>query len=57
MDFFGKTVVVTGGTQGVGCETAKLFARSGARGVAICGRNEQNGVAVAEELRRISCRS
>lgn len=49
--FAGKALVVTGGTQGVGLATAKLACASGARAVAICGRNAGNGEAAADELR------
>ncbi len=41
--FTGKSVVVTGGTQGVGLATARLVALRGAEAVTICGRNEVNG--------------
>ena len=53
LDFSSKNVVVTGGTQGVGRATAILFARSGASGVAVCGRNAENGAVVVEELRQL----
>ena len=57
MGFEGKAVVVTGGTQGVGRETAKLLARRGARGVAICGRSAANGSAVADEIKELGARA
>lgn len=50
IDLSGKTFIVTGGTQGLGEEIAKLLARRGAAGITICGRNEQNGVRVAKDL-------
>jgi NAD(P)-dependent dehydrogenase (short-subunit alcohol dehydrogenase family) len=48
--FLGKSVVVTGGTQGVGLATARLLVRRGAANVTICGRNEENGRKAAAEL-------
>ena len=39
--FKGKVVVITGSTQGIGAETAKLFASRGAKAITICGRNEK----------------
>ena len=50
MDFSGKAIVITGGTLGVGRTTARLFGESGARAIAICGRNEANGAAAVDEL-------
>jgi NAD(P)-dependent dehydrogenase (short-subunit alcohol dehydrogenase family) len=51
--FRGKSVVVTGGTQGVGLATARLLVQRGASSVAICGRNEANGRAAEKELREL----
>ena len=48
--FAGKVAVVTGGTQGLGSATAHMFARRGAAGVVLCGRNRENGEKVAAEL-------
>jgi len=48
--FVGKSIVVTGGTQGVGLATARLLAERGAVALAICGRNEANGRQAEEEL-------
>ena len=47
----GKALLVTGSTQGVGAEVARLAVEAGARGVLICGRNRARGTAVAEALR------
>ena len=48
--FKDKIVVITGSTQGSGAETAKLIASRGAKGIAICGRNEKNGLNVKSEI-------
>ena len=48
--FEGKIAVVTGGTQGVGEATARLFAMRGAAGLIICGRNNNKGRRVAADL-------
>jgi NAD(P)-dependent dehydrogenase (short-subunit alcohol dehydrogenase family) len=52
----GKVAVVTGGTQGLGEAVARLFAQRGAAGLIICGRNEERGRAVAEDIARQGCR-
>ena len=41
--FKDKIIIVTGSTQGSGAETAKLLTSRGARGITICGRNEDKG--------------
>jgi len=51
----GKIAVITGGTQGLGEATARLFAERGAGGLIICGRNEERGAAVAADLSRAGC--
>lgn len=48
--FKGRSVVVTGGTQGVGLATARLLVERGVDAVTICGRNEANGRNAASEL-------
>lgn len=51
----GKIVVITGSTQGLGADTARLFAQRGAAGLVICGRNKTNGESVAAEISEKGC--
>lgn len=46
----GRIAVVTGGTQGLGAATARLFAERGAAGLVICGRSREKGEAVAADI-------
>lgn len=46
----GRVIIVTGSTQGVGEAVALHAAAEGARGVVICGRQQELGAAVAEAL-------
>jgi NAD(P)-dependent dehydrogenase (short-subunit alcohol dehydrogenase family) len=48
--FAGKTVLITGGTSGIGAATARAFAAQGAN-VVICGRREALGKQVEAEIR------
>ncbi len=50
MIFNNKTVVITGGSEGVGAATARLFAEAGAN-LMLVARNKKNLDAIAEELR------
>jgi NAD(P)-dependent dehydrogenase (short-subunit alcohol dehydrogenase family) len=49
MGFEGKTVLVTGGTSGIGEATARAYAAAGAN-IVITGRDEQRGQRIAREL-------
>ncbi|MEM6634527.1 MAG: SDR family NAD(P)-dependent oxidoreductase [Pseudomonadota bacterium] len=49
IDLTGKTVVITGGTSGLGQESARSMAAKGAH-VVITGRNMDKAQAVAEEI-------
>ena len=51
--FQDKIIIVTGSTQGSGAETAKLIASRGAKGITICGRNEEKGNKIKEEIIKI----
>jgi NAD(P)-dependent dehydrogenase (short-subunit alcohol dehydrogenase family) len=57
MQLAGKVAVVTGGTQGLGEATARLFADRGAAGLVICGRNAARGEDIARELNEAGCRT
>lgn len=46
----GKVAVITGGTQGLGAAIARLFAKAGAGGIAIIGRDAAKGERVAAEI-------
>jgi short-subunit dehydrogenase len=50
MIFKDKTVIVTGGSEGVGAATARMFADAGAN-LVLVARNRKNLEAIAEELR------
>ena len=49
-DFEDKTVVITGGSEGVGAATARRFAAAGAN-IVLVARTRKNLELMAEELR------
>jgi NAD(P)-dependent dehydrogenase (short-subunit alcohol dehydrogenase family) len=53
----GRTVLVTGGTQGIGEGCALAAAEAGAAAVCITGRNPERGAAVVERLRALGARA
>ena len=53
MDFKGKTVIVTGGSEGVGAATARAFASRGAN-LVLVARTRKNLELIANELSRIT---
>jgi NAD(P)-dependent dehydrogenase (short-subunit alcohol dehydrogenase family) len=53
--FEGKYAVITGSTQGLGEATARLFAKRGAAGIIVTGRNSERGRSVAESLTNQGC--
>ena len=50
--FENKVVIITGSTQGSGAETARLFAKRGAKAITICGRQETKGNEYGHVLHR-----
>lgn len=53
MEFKDKTVVITGGSEGVGAATARAFARVGAN-LVLAARTKKNLEKIAEELRPLT---
>jgi len=52
-DFKDKTVIITGGSEGVGAATARMFARLGAN-LVLVARSKRNLEKIAEELRSMT---
>ena len=53
MIFKDKTVIITGGSEGVGAATARMFATAGAN-LVLVARNKKNLEAIAQELRELT---
>jgi len=53
MDFKDKTVIITGGSEGVGAAAARAFAKAGAN-LVLVARNKKNLETIADELRAIT---
>lgn len=54
--FEGKTIIVTGGTSGIGLAIARVFASEGAA-VAIVGRDQERGESALREVRAMTNRA
>lgn len=50
MEITGRTIVVTGGGNGIGAALARRFAADGARGVVVADRDADGAARVAEEI-------
>jgi len=53
----GKTVLITGATQGIGRAIALECANSGAEQVVISGLDQGDGDTVVEEIRSLGCKA
>ncbi len=51
--FKDKVIIVTGSTQGSGAETARLLASRGAKAITICGRQENKGLEVKNQIEKL----
>jgi len=54
--FEGKNIVIVGGTSGIGEKAAISLAESGAN-IVLCGRNIENGILIAEEIKKIGVKA
>jgi NAD(P)-dependent dehydrogenase (short-subunit alcohol dehydrogenase family) len=57
LDLRGKTIIITGGSQGIGEGIARAAAVAGAAGLCLHGRNATRGRKVAEELTALGCQA
>src|SRR3990170_5605581 len=57
LDYSGKTVLVTGGSRGIGAGIARRFAQAGADVALNYRANEEAAQAVAEQIRRTGRRA
>ena len=55
--FTNKVALITGGSQGLGEETAKYFVDKGLSGLVICARNSKKGLKVAKDLNKKGCKT
>ena len=51
--FKNKVIIITGSTQGSGAETARLLASRGAKAITICGRQENKGLEVKNQIEKL----
>ncbi len=56
VQFKDKVIIITGSTQGIGADTAKLFASRGAKAITICGRQKNKGLKLKKEIEDLGSR-